>query len=130
MIFLDTSAIYAHLDRSDQNHERARALFAGGLPHPVTTNFVFDELITLTLHRLGYEVARRAGMSLRSGALVDVIRVTDTDEHRAWEFFLRHGAAGASYTDCVSFAVMQRLGADTAFSFDTHFAEAGFRMTP
>ncbi len=48
----------------------------------------------------------------------------------AWRFFTQHGASGATYTDCVSFAVMAMLGLKRAFTFDEHFAEAGFVRVP
>jgi predicted nucleic acid-binding protein len=36
-----------------------------------------------------------------------------------------------SYTDCTSFAVMERLGIATAFSFDYNFSQYGYRrLTP
>jgi hypothetical protein len=35
-----------------------------------------------------------------------------------------------SLTDCVSFTVMKAAGMADAFSFDTHFQQAGFRMLP
>ena len=35
-----------------------------------------------------------------------------------------------SYTDAVSFAVMQEQGIKEAFSFDRHFATTGFAMIP
>ena len=33
-----------------------------------------------------------------------------------------------SFTDCVSFAMMRRLGIGAAFAFDRHFRDAGFQM--
>lgn len=48
----------------------------------------------------------------------------------AWGFFAQNGASGATYTDCVSFAVMKMLGLKQAFTFDQHFAEAGFEPVP
>jgi predicted nucleic acid-binding protein len=35
-----------------------------------------------------------------------------------------------SLTDCASFEVMERVGVDTAFTFDRDFRECGFRMMP
>jgi len=32
-----------------------------------------------------------------------------------------------SLVDCISFETMRRLGLDTAFAFDQHFVEQGFR---
>jgi predicted nucleic acid-binding protein len=35
-----------------------------------------------------------------------------------------------SLVDVTSFAVMRRLGIETAFTFDPHFAEQGFSVIP
>ncbi len=51
-------------------------------------------------------------------------------EEEARGFFSRHGASGATYTDCISFAAMKLLGLERAFTFDDHFAEAGFERVP
>jgi len=35
-----------------------------------------------------------------------------------------------SLTDCISFSVMKNIGINTAFAFDKHFAQAGFKKVP
>jgi predicted nucleic acid-binding protein len=35
-----------------------------------------------------------------------------------------------SLTDCASFELMERLGIETAFTFDRDFRDCGFRMAP
>jgi predicted nucleic acid-binding protein len=35
-----------------------------------------------------------------------------------------------SLSDCASFALMDELGLDTAFAFDTDFRDCGYRIVP
>jgi predicted nucleic acid-binding protein len=35
-----------------------------------------------------------------------------------------------SLVDCTSFEIMRQAGLDTAFTFDSHFRELGFKMIP
>ena len=42
----------------------------------------------------------------------------------------RYGDRRVSLTDCASFELMERLGIDTAFTFDPDFRDCGFRMVP
>jgi len=51
------------------------------------------------------------------------------DEIVAWQWF-GHIKGRQSFFDCVGFAVMKRLGIKTAFTFDKHFEEAGFKVEP
>lgn len=44
---------------------------------------------------------------------------------RARERFRAGG--GLSFTDCSSFALMDRYGINHAFTFDRHFTDAGFQ---
>ncbi|MDP2663291.1 MAG: PIN domain-containing protein [Dehalococcoidia bacterium] len=61
---------------------------------------------------------------------ISVLFADASMEEDTWRFFTRHGASGATYTDCVSFAVMRMLGLKKAFTFDEHFATAGFERAP
>jgi len=58
---------------------------------------------------------------------VRIRRVTAADEAKAWDWFGLDWS-DLSFTDCVSFAVMKRLGIGRAAAFDRHFARAGFKM--
>jgi len=44
----------------------------------------------------------------------------------AWDLFGEWGGSGANAADCVSFAIMKRMGIRRAFTFDDHFRSAGF----
>jgi len=122
-IFVDTSAWYALLDKTDYFHTSATGSYRS-IAHPlVTTNYVADEIITLAKNRLGYKIAVEIGQNLWNEEVATLIHVTSSDEKKAWEIFVRHQDKGFSFTDCTSFTVMERLEIIEAFAFDEHFRQ-------
>lgn len=122
-IFVDTGAWYALLDKNDSYHAAA-VEFKESLTHSlVTTNYVADEIITLARARLGHDIAIEIGEKLWNESIATLVRVTSQDEKKAWEIFVKHRDKGFSFTDCTSFAVMERLGIIEAFAFDEHFGQ-------
>ncbi|MFZ3170350.1 MAG: PIN domain-containing protein [Candidatus Methanoperedens sp.] len=120
-IFVDTSAWYALLDKTDSDHTSALK-FKDSLNHSIiTTNYVADEIITLVKARLGYINAVEIGRKLWNETISTLIRVSSSDEEKAWEIFVKYSDKGFSFTDCTSFAVMERFGITEAFAFDEHF---------
>ena len=61
-----------------------------------------------------------------------IVRVYSTPdlERRAWQIFKKYDTAGFSFTDCVSFAVMEALEIKQAFTFDEHYDVMGFERLP
>jgi len=51
-------------------------------------------------------------------------------ESRAEDILASYAEQDFSYTDAVSFAVMQARGIQQAFTFDRRFAAVGFGMIP
>lgn len=47
------------------------------------------------------------------------------DEERAREIIYTHEDKAFSYTDATTFAVIERLGIKSTFTFDQHFAQIG-----
>ncbi|MDI6727894.1 MAG: PIN domain-containing protein [Thermodesulfovibrionales bacterium] len=129
-LFVDTGAWYALIDRNDPDHKEAASFMENNKIPLLTTNFVFDETITLLQSRLGWNVAKEFGLKLKGSRFVSLISVRDEDEERAWEIFLKYKDKDLSYTDCTSFAVMERLRIATAFSFDSHFQTMKFQVVP
>ncbi|MBN1455883.1 MAG: PIN domain-containing protein [Methanomicrobia archaeon] len=122
-LFVDTSAWYALLDKSDANHHAAVTL-QDSLVHPmITSNYIVDEVITLVRSHLGYEVAVEIGHKLWDESIANLIHITPQDENRAWEIFVSYHDKSFSFTDCTSFALMERLGVTEAFAFDEHFKQ-------
>lgn len=129
-VFVDTGAWYAVVDKKDPDHSQAEHFLKSNKIPLLTTNFVFDEAITLIRSRLGWNAAKEFGQRLKDSNFVSIISVKDEDEEKAWEIFLKYKDKDFSYTDCTSFAVMERLKIDTAFSFDSHFQTMKFRVMP
>lgn len=125
LLFVDTSAWYALLDRKDRNHAAAARFVQESRVPLVTSTYVLDEIATLTLRRLGHTLAVRVGRQIWTEEIARLVHVTPADEALAWSIFTRHPDKGLSFTDCTSFAIMQRLGMDTAFAFDAHFEQYG-----
>lgn len=134
LVLVDSGAFLALEDPDEASHERCRTvlreLVAEGR-RLLTTNFVFDETYTLLLVRLGRDRAMAWGESFRRGRLVELVRVREEDEERAWEIIVAYDDKDFSYTDATSFAVAESLDIEYAFALDRHFEQYGrFRLLP
>lgn len=122
---MDTSAWYAIIDKNDRDHPTAITKMQN-LDRPlVTSNYVLNEILTLLKARLGPSVAIPFGQKLWNQEVASLVRITEKDEERAWGIFEQYEDKGFSFTDCTSFALMERLEINTAFVFDDHFVQYG-----
>jgi predicted nucleic acid-binding protein len=128
-VFIDTSAFYALMDRSDSNHEKAKKLWAFLLDKNIsfkTTNYIILEALALIQSRLGFEAAH-----LYSGdilGLIDILWVGEPRHNLAFELWLSLGRKKLSLVDCVSFITLRHYRLENVFGFDRHFAEQGFKI--
>ena len=129
-VFVDTSGLYAVLDRDDRWHARARDAWAELVTEhdPLVSNYVLVETLALVQNRLGVEAVRAIAQDV--APLLDVHWVDADDHARAVEALLTANRRDLSLVDCMSFHIMRRLGVDTAFAFDEHFEEQGFATLP
>ncbi len=78
--------------------------------------------------------AQARGMTLADfvrESLEDVVaRKREADELAALDYFQKYADQSVSFTDCVSFVLMEKYRIPTAFSFDRHFTIAGFDVEP
>jgi hypothetical protein len=125
-VFVDTGGWYALADADDRHHEAVRNWMAQNTCPLVTTDYVFDEIVTLIRQRRGHRGAVRFGEKLRSSALTRIISVTPGDREAAWRIFKKFKDQRFSFTDCTSFAVMKRLGLSQVLTVDQHFRVMGF----
>jgi predicted nucleic acid-binding protein len=131
-VFVDTSALYAVLDRDDANHHAARETWRRLLLDPsavlLTHNYVLVETAALLQNRRGIDVVRTLHEKV-----VPMIRIDWLDEQRhrvAIEMLLTAAREKLSLVDCASFLVMRDHAVTRAFCFDRQFAEQGFQPLP
>ena len=131
MIFVDTGAFVARYMESDQHHKAAlktwkRADVSG--ERLLTSNFVLDETFTLLGRWASYPFAAQKARLIYSSTRIEILRPDEKDELKALAFFEKFADQGVSFTDCVSFTLMNRYKARKAFSFDKHFERAGYGL--
>lgn len=129
-LFVDTSAWYAYANSKDPRHDEVVAALSPWEGRLLTTDYVFDELVTLVRYRVGHPSAVAIGKVLRGGDACLLITVEPSDLEGAWERFTREREHRLSFTDCTSFAVMDRLGIGSAAALDEDFRRAGFTTLP
>jgi predicted nucleic acid-binding protein len=89
---------------------------------------VILETMALIQRRLGMDAVRRFCVEMLP---VFHLFWVDTEVHAAAVgTLLAVGSRDLSLVDCVSFEQMRRMGVDTAFAFDRHFAEQAFKCLP
>jgi uncharacterized protein len=130
-LFVDTSALYAFMVRTEEGHAEIVRAFrtavdAGRVLR--TTNYVVIETTALLQHRLGLEPVRDLAEAVLP--LVEVHWVTETLHAGALARLLREDRRRVSLADCVSFEFMKAQGLRDALALDAHFAEEGYRVLP
>lgn len=131
MIFVDTSAFLAILSTDDINHQRASLCWRNLLEEGqmlFSNNYVVVESIALIQKRLGLEKVRDFQTEIL--LLLQIEWVDEAQHITAIETVLQTNRRKLSLIDCSAFQTMRRLGIDTAFTFDPHFAEQGFTVIP
>jgi len=126
LILLDTSAIYALADVADPNHREAVTLFRHALNNHeqlLVHSYVLSESAALIQHRLGLQAALSF---LRDSSRRQLLWVAEAEHEAGAALLEQEGRRDLSLVDCVSFALMRRLGIQTSFAFDTDFQRAGF----
>src|SRR5260370_11228634 len=131
MTFVDTGAWTALFVPADPMHAAARSWFQDKRDRLITSDYVVDEVLTLLKTRFSTQAAIRAGQSLFGERHSTLVYLAQDDLRRAWKIFQTHRDKGWSFTDCTSFALMQRLRISAAFAFDQHFSQMrGIRRMP
>jgi len=80
--------------------------------------------------RCGSQAAISLREDIEASSTVRVLWVNVEDEARAWKIFKTHKDKTYSFTDCTSFALMEKNVIKNAFAYDRHFAQHGLNKLP
>lgn len=131
-VIVDTSGLYALVDRTDPHHGKAADYLKLGVSNRalLVSNHVFDETMTLVKARLGMRAALQLGLRLRNSRFVETVVFSVAEEQETWRIFSHYTDKEWSYTDCACLALARGRGIQQAFAFDRHFAQMGLMMVP
>lgn len=129
-LFLDTGVLVAVANTRDGMHDEAVGILdaarRGTFGPVITSDYVFDEAVTLALAR-----SHRAEPAIRLGELVlgtgaearfiNLAYVSAQVFLRSWVLFRRLAARGLSFTDCTTVELTRSLRLDEVASFDADF---------
>ena len=128
MILVDTSALMALVDKKDQFHLRA----SGTLEHLLAAgellclhNYLIVEAVALITRKVGAAAARELLVGLDK---FKVVWVSEQLHRAGLNLWFKNGSRQLSFVDSISFVVMLKEKIDTAFTFDKHFEQAGFKI--
>lgn len=130
-VFVDTGAWLALIDRDDQHHGEARAIYEvllKGQHRLLTTNLVIAETYNLVRRRLGHGAAMQFLQATHSTTRLMIGYSHASLEKEAEAILGRYADQDFSFVDAVSFALMNRQNIKQAFAFDKHFYIAGFEL--
>ncbi|MGD2218068.1 MAG: PIN domain-containing protein [Gemmatimonadales bacterium] len=130
-VFVDASALYAMLVRTEEDHEKVVEAFSGLLKEGrrlVSTNYVLVETCALLQHRFGLPAVR--DLEERIVPLLQVRWIDESLHRRAVERLFSTDRRDVSLVDCASFVVMEAEGLQEALALDQDFEGQGYRMIP
>lgn len=129
-VFVDTGVFYAHHDEDASRHDDAHALVEAILDaefgQPYTSDYVYDESVTLTRRRMGsFEAARTVGERILGRGtfprVFETIVLTERLFQKSVETFERYDDQELSFTDATTIAVCEARDIDYVASFDDDF---------
>lgn len=129
-VFVDTSGLYALVDKKDASYEAAKnevGKVAKSGRKLVVTDYIVDETVTLARARSGTRVAHRVLDLIEQSVGIRVERIDAGRFDKTKAFFRRYADHDYSFTDCSSFVLMRELGLEQALTSDRHYSEAGFQ---
>jgi predicted nucleic acid-binding protein len=138
-VFVDTGVFYAHHDMDASRHETGVAalnhvLRAAEYGRVMTSDYVYDEVVTLTQKRTG-SVADgiTIGRRIRGEGYPDAIELLYSSQtlfDTAVETYETYADQDLSFTDAMTVAMIEYHDIDAVLSFDDDFDGVVDRLAP
>lgn len=137
-VFVDTGVFYAHHDTDASRHDLGKAalnqvLGSAAYGRAMTSDYVYDEVVTLTQRRTGaVEDSIEIGRRIRGDGYPDAIELLDSsplfaDAVEVYETYADHEL---SFTDAMTVAMVEHHDIDAVLSFDDDFDGVVDRLAP
>lgn len=127
-IFLDTGFFIALSDKKDKNHIRAKAILKKqvqmGVRFVVGRNVLIEYIDGVT-KRVSKRKAIEELEKILNSKLLVIEPVIERDWDKAIVYFNKYSDQQIDLTDCLSFAVMERLDLKRVLTFDNDFKTHG-----
>lgn len=120
----------ALFDRSERSHRRASSVWSAEVTAAVTSDYVFDETVTVLKVRASHKASVAAGEAMLSSPRLSIEPIGDEDRRTAWAIFSTHSDKRLSFTDCTSKALIDRLGCEQVWALDVDFRQMGYEVRP
>ncbi|MBW3623208.1 MAG: hypothetical protein KY468_07330 [Armatimonadetes bacterium] len=121
---------------TDRYHERGSRYFQELIHRRTrffTTDFILDEVITRLRYDVGHSIALQfldlIHESEASGILV-IHSIIQEDWGRAEAIFRQYKESKLSFTDCTTFAILEKHPVEEVFGYDQHFEMMGHILKP
>ncbi len=118
-IFIDTGAFLALEDTSDQYRKVALQFRDNNLAESryglVTSSYILDESLTLIRAKIGIKQSIDFCRKIRSSNLLRIVSITRDIETAALDLFEQYDDKDFSFTDCISFVLMDEIGIKEVF---------------
>ncbi len=122
-VFIDSSVFVAYYNERDLHYKASVELIKkcveGDFGELFTSDYVFDEAVTVTLVKTSLAKAIELGNYLLNSEVV-VLKVDKDAFNVAWE---RFKSVEMSFTDCTNIAVMRLHGIDKILTIDRGFKQ-------
>ena len=124
-VFIDTGAFMAYRNKKDVYHSAAdelvRRALKGEFGSIFTTDYIYDEALTLAMVRTGNKGVAEDISDVMRSPRIEMINIDGIIMEQARELFFRLFDKGVSFTDATTMAVMQQENIGKIITFDSHF---------